>query len=266
MLTLLVSGAQGCGRTSLKNLLLYELTQRSQAPPLVVEFTVAPVLNRAQTALSLARMLARQAKGLNSAAATAMATTIETWKNDIIPGAEPLIDNLFGPLKEDIQARFSGASVIIFLDALNHAVTRDTAQACAAMLQGLSDFVILALTDNDDARFIRSSCIMHGQPVALIDAPKVGLATVREFLKGRLAKARMQGITAPDALHPFTDDALLALLASSNPHDRQPISLPIRVAIQKLANAIEKKCAATTAGGAAPGVIGGAEMRAALGV
>src|SRR5271166_5718821 len=79
MMTLLLSGAQGCGRTSLKNLLRYELTQRSPAPSLVVEFVVTPVINRGQVALSLTRALARVAKVRDPTAETDMTATIDGW-------------------------------------------------------------------------------------------------------------------------------------------------------------------------------------------
>jgi hypothetical protein len=133
------------------------------------------------------------------------------------------------------------------------------------MLHGFVDFVILTLTDNDDARYIRSSCIMNGQPVALIDAPRIDLDGLRAFLRRRLDKARVRVAVTSD-LHPFTDDALIALFAPSNRHDREPVRLPIGVAIQKLAKAMERKGKATRPAGASLGEIGEADIRAVLGV
>lgn len=265
MMLLLLSGAQGCGRSSLESLLSYETIQRFKTPPITPKLTLTNVLDKRAIAIAMARALSVEVKKHSLEASTALGSTIDSWRDDNPPGVEPMIDTLFDRLRSEMQTSLPDVGVILTLDAIRHSVTRDTAQACAAMPQGLADFVILILTNHDDAQFIRSSSIRKGQPVALVDAPRLDLVTTRAVLEKRLKNCRVPGAIT-SVLYPFTDDALAALFEPSPNFRDQTIKLPIRVAMQKLADAAERKCSASTSASTDLGVIDAADIRKTLGL
>ena len=261
MLTLLISGPQGCGRSSLKNLLLFELIQQAAQPPIVVEWPVTPSINRAQNMVSLARKLAQTAQALDVGAGTALNTVIADWQKDQLVGQEPDIDYLFAQLRQDLQIHLPSSPVVVSLEALSHTLSRDTAYATSATLESVADFVVLSLTNTDDAKIVRTSCINNGRPVALIEAPKVDLDTAKRLLSHHLRRLRAEA--AADELFPFTEPALAVLFAGTDARVQPSVSLPIRVALQKLSAALTNKC---QPGGGPPGPITAADMRATLGV
>ena len=260
MMLLLISGAQGCGRSSLKNLLLYELADRLKPAPIVAEYTIAPSTDPSQSALDMARAVELQVMFRNLQFGGIIKGLNDTWRDDQ-KLSQPNLGNLFSQLKEAMKAGLPKTPVIVSINALRHQVSIDTAYVTATMVEKLADFVILSITDNDVALVIRKKCAKEGQPVALIDAPKVDLAKARTFVAERFSRARAGAAVQPP-IFPFTDEALTILFAPTK-RGGDIVHLPLRVAIEKLNGAMSARCNPAKPN---PSPISAADMRASLGL
>lgn len=261
MTVMLISGEQGCGRSSLKNLLLFELADRCKPAPIVAEYLAQPSTNRTSIAINVARAVERAVKITKPDLAKTIGETISTWRDDLIPGGEGDLDSLFTAIKQDIAQILHDTCVIVSINALLHQISIDAAHATAMMVQQLADFAILSVTDPNHGRIIRNKCVRAGQPVALVDAPKVDLVETRKFIAERFSRARA-GAQVPSPIFPFTDQALTELFAP-NRRGNKPVCLSLRVAIEKLSGAMSLRC---DPAGCDPRPIDAADMRAVLDV
>lgn len=266
-MTFLISGAGGCGRSSMKNLLLYELGTRAQSGLLTVEALANLSISRAQSAMSLTQAIASTvgAKELalghqNKPTSSALLDAAKTWKGLIVDAAEPDTGSLFQTLKGIVRQAFPDEWLVVTLDALNPALTQDTARTTRDMLDGFADFIIFALTDADHARFIRNKCQQAMKPIFWVNAPKVSKEAVTKFLDKRFADERTKPAPVGQSLHPFTKEAISILFDPSRAGD-PAVTMPLRVAIKKLESALTSRLA----NGKSPGgPITGPEMRAFL--
>jgi hypothetical protein len=154
-LIIVISGASGAGRTSLENLLRFEIASRAQSPPIVTEYRIGVTSKRAQDALNFAtsfikeveRRLAKtgekrkEIKNLPKQ----LRETVKEWKENLVAD-DPNTDFLFQQLAGDIRTYLPETPIVFCLDASNHINTPDTWTPACTMLRNLADYIILSLT------------------------------------------------------------------------------------------------------------------------
>src|ERR1044072_9066262 len=234
--TILISGESGSGRSSIKNLLVYELEKSKNPAPIVLVLTVpaSPTLEKLATALSF--KLSQEMTKRSPADAPAIQQTIANWR--AVSGADPNAELLFPELRQNLDEALPGADVIVTLDASSHNLTRDSARATNAMLNGFATFVIMSLTAPGDAQFIRNKSLEGGKP-SWIGVPGVDAATIVGYVSRRLAAERTPGAQPASATFPFDGGAIEELFAKTSGKGNEKIS--IRIALTRLTMALQNK-------------------------
>ena len=238
-----ISGFTGTGRTSLINLLLFEIRQRALSAPIVTKYPVRITSNRRLEAMNFADNFMRTV--LKSTAGTKqrrikklMESTFEKWKTNSSL-EEPNADYLFQQLALDVDDVLPNTPIAFSLDATDYMNTPDTWRLICMMLQHLANYIILSLSNRDHARYIKDSLLRNNFQVVWVDAPRVDVSRTKSFLTHRLGAEREGLIAQGQELFPFTDDALDALFAPTS--GNQPVPQSISVAIKRLKGAFEKK-------------------------
>lgn len=260
MMTLLISGARGCGRTSLRNLLIYEIQHHAKEKPIVVDYEIALANDEKQNASGLADFLfdALEIVGVDTGPLQTMFWARFNRATPPTPAA------IFASLKPKIRELLPEAPIVFVLDGSNSNVTADTAKTVCGMLRNIADYAILSVTDDEDAAHLTHHFTTTQRPVAWVDSPRVDEARMRAYLQARLGAER--SAANPDMLHPFTDDALRELFApGSNAKRDQRVTLPIKVALAKIAGAFSQKCSSWQTSDAAPFSITAADVQTYLG-
>jgi hypothetical protein len=242
----LISGFRGSGRTSALNLLKYEFSARSAVEPLVLEYSAKITTDLTQHAKEFALILQRAARRAgHPQLANQLATTQQEWVG--VGGSSP--ETLFDFFKQDISDLVPGLPVAIVLDAQDHKVTSDVWRPICRMLSRMSNFIIVSLSDWEQAKHFRANLERGEFDVAWVDAPKVTETKITQFLSHRLSKERAAPEAVP-SLAPFTPEALQVLFrptGNKGPLDKEPpgvTMLPIAVAMSRLAGVFQRKAAA----------------------
>ena len=233
---LLVSGFSGCGRSSAINLLLYEIENRMGHAPLRVDYSVSITATLVQHAISIAQLL-MDAAAPTATLATNLERRLDRWLKYTPAGLSPDPDGLFQALKTAIPA---GLGVVTVLDAANHKVPSETWRKICEILAHISDFIIVSLSDRQEAELFRSILSRGQYQVGWIDAPKITEDKMTKLLALRLEHERMAKGASPTPLAPFTAAALSALYQRGK-GATQPVSWPIAVAMGWLAKAFAAK-------------------------
>ncbi|HEX8364626.1 MAG TPA: hypothetical protein VF603_05010 [Allosphingosinicella sp.] len=255
-ITVIISGEAGSGRSSIKNLLVYQLKQGRDPATIVLDVPVPPSPTRQDVATVLSTKLMFAVRDRNRDLKDRVKETFDTWKD--MSASDPNAEMLFQLLADDLRDGLPGAEVIVILDASSHNLTRDAARATIAMLRGFATYVIMSLTNVEDARFIKDSGDA-GRP-ALIDAPYVDAPMIKLYVERRLAAERAEGFRPVHAFFPFDPEAIDEMFESTSPEHRNTAS--ISVALSRLASALRRKAASE---GGAPPTISRADMQAVLG-
>jgi hypothetical protein len=255
---IVISGVSGTGRSSLENLLLFEIEAHGKSVAVCTRYAIEISSNKVQTAHNFASMfideiedyLSRANVGKNAKSLPKkLLATVKDWRDNLVEG-EANTEFLFQRLMRDVRRILPDLPIVFCLDASNHINTPDTWRPACTMLRNLADFVILSLSKKDDAAVLRTS-LRDGQVrVVWVDAPRVDEDQTKRFLAARLAAERVAVAPAGQELFPFTDRAIGALFA---PTGDEPVKFSIGVAIRKLKGAFEKKCADVSATLADPG-------------
>jgi hypothetical protein len=267
---ILLSGFKGHGRKSLHNLLYWEIS-KTPPPPILVQYTAEVFPETDKTANAILNIFLSQAEQYRNKHFFAsqlydrLRDSVTRWKNNSLIGPPP-IDILFDYFRGDLQMNKPKPPVIFSLDASTHAFDLDVWRPTCSMLCRLADYIIVSFSDFQKASILRTNLVgQRDKPVetALVDAPRVRLKEIRDFLEWRLSDHR-SAPPAPAApkpdLAPFTEDALGALISpgslvrnngSSIDRSRQKAmiadtesgqSLSIKVVIDRLAGAFSEKC------------------------
>jgi len=244
-----ISGVSGTGRTSLENLLQFEITARADSEPLLTRYTIEVSSNKVQAAQNFATLFiqdiedylskvkrAKEAKTLPKR----LKAIMKEWRESLVPD-EPNTDFLFQQLTREVRKILPKTPIVFSLDATNHINTPDTWRPACIMLRNLADFVILSLSNHDHASYLRTSLKDYQMRAVWIHAPRIDAAQTIRFLTARLLEERTANLEPGEELFPFTEGAVKALFAPAG--GAGPITLSIGVAIKKLKGAFEKKCA-----------------------
>jgi len=240
-----ISGANQTGRTSLENLLIFEVERRKQLAPVRIRFTMTMVSDKLQAARDLADAfifdLASYLEDMGRADDAAQLSeklnvVLRTW---VERGASANPEFLFLQLNREVRRKLPDAPIVFCCDASNHTNTPDLWYPACVMLRNLADVVILSLSRANDAKRLRTRLQdNYSRSVAWVDAPRIDLKQAAELLEIRLDSARTS--TARRPLFPFADDAMAALFA---PTGDQPITFPIGFVVKYLKSAFDRKCA-----------------------
>jgi hypothetical protein len=247
-----ISGFSGTGRTSLINLLLYEIKARASSSPLITNYPIVITRNRVQDAKNFAsnflRTVTKFAEGNKQKKIRSlpgvMQATFTNWK-DNLSSDEPNTDFLFQQLAIDAQDAIPSTPIVFSLDATDYMNTPDTWRPTCTMLRNLANYIILSLSNRDHAVYILNSLTRNNFRIVWIDAPRMDIGRAKRFLMQRLSAEREGPPIAGEELFPFTDEALAALFSPTT--GNQPVPLAISVAIRKLKGAFEKKLAEVAA-------------------
>jgi hypothetical protein len=244
-LIVVISGFAGTGRTSLINLLLYEIKTRAASTPLITDYPIKITRNRVQDAKNFASNFIRAVTKFTAGSKRKeirnlpkkMQTTFNEWKENLSP-EEPNTDFLFQGLAMDAQDALPDTQIVFSLDATDYMNTPDTWRPTCTMLRHLANYIILSLSNRDHAIYILNSLMKNGFQIVWVDAPRVDVTRTKHFLAHRLAAER-GGAAVGEELFPFSDEAIAALFSPTS--GDQPISLAISVVIRKLKAAFDKK-------------------------
>ena len=242
-MVILISGFRGSGRTSALNLLKYEIAARSLRPPIAIEYNATITANQNQHAREIALILLRAVRraGLDPLAGR-LAETQKDWAAAVGDNAGSP-ETLFAMFKDDIADLASGLSVVITLDAQDHKVTSDVWRPICRMLSRVADFVIVSLSDHDQAQHFRNNLELGEFQVAWVDAPKVTKDRIMQFLSHRLSKERVEPARVHSPLSPFTPEALQVLFRAIGGNKAEG-TMPIAVAMSRLTDVFRHKAQA----------------------
>ena len=243
---IVISGFNGTGRTSLINLLLYEIKHRAPSGLIVTKYPIKITSSRRQDAMNFADNFIRTVTNFTAgnrqraikSLPTKMKDTFDRWKANSSPD-ETNADYLFQQLALDAEDVLPTTPIVFSLDATDYMNTPDTWRPTCTMLRYLANYIILSLSNRDHAIYLKNSLQRSNFQVVWIDSPRVDVPRARRFLTHRLAAER-EGVTVQGAeLFPFTDEAVNALFAPTN--GNQSVPQPISVTIKKLKGAFDKK-------------------------
>ncbi|HEX8063987.1 MAG TPA: hypothetical protein VF535_12315 [Allosphingosinicella sp.] len=238
-MTFLISGPTGCGRSSLENLILFELAQRSGEPLVVSQRLSLSAQDNFTRGTMLVQDLEDAVRQRSQAVADTILSTFSRWQQLTPPGVQPDITNLLARIRRNIEQGLPGAPIVVSFDALDHSIGHDTGLEALEMVQGFADVAILSVTIPDHASFVRSRFSSRQRPVAWINAPRIQESAFRQYLERRMGAERAAGSTPPHATYPLSDEAISTLFAPAE--GSGPVELSIRLAIQKLAGALAYK-------------------------
>jgi hypothetical protein len=129
-----ISGVGGTGRTSLEELLLFEIASRAKSAPVITDYRIGITSKRVQDAANFASLfIARvedivkggeQRKGVKGLP-KALRATVKEWKDGLV-GDDPNTEFLFTRLAENMRNSLPDTPVVFRLDATNHMNTPDT--------------------------------------------------------------------------------------------------------------------------------------------
>lgn len=255
--TILISGEVGSGRSSMKNLLVFELQKGKNPLPVVLEVPVPPSPSRQQVANLLSMKVMAAVRARQPALVPEVQQTIETW--NLIAGSDPDAESLFPLLSEHLSAAAPKAEIIVVLDASNHNLTRDAARATSVMLRGFATYIIMSLTSADDARLIKDS--LEGVSRSWIDAPYVEAPKVRDYVERRLASERAADFKPSPGTYPFEPGAIEEMFRSTAGGGGGG-RVSISVVLRRLTAALRDKA---THAGPPPVTISRADMQTILG-
>lgn len=237
--TFLISGPTGCGRSSLENLIMFEVAQRSGAPLVVRQKLSLSAQDNFTRGTMLVQDLEDAVRQRNETVADAILGTFTRWQTLTPPGVQPDITNLLGRIRRNVEQGLAGTPIIVSFDALDHSIGYDAGLDAVEMVQGFADVAILSVTVPDHASYVRSRFSSRQRPVAWINAPRIREPAFREYVKRRMVAERTPGPPPPHSTFPLSDEAIATLFAPAE--GGGPVELSIRLAIQKLANALDYK-------------------------
>jgi len=244
-MVVLISGFRGTGRTSVKNLLLYEIATRTRGVPVVTEFKISMTAQRAQDAANLANTFVKNFEGRPNTGNVkkALQETIKGWRENLL-GDDPNMEFLFQSLRNDVDAAIPDTTTVFCLDASSYSASPDMWRQTCKAVSLLADFVILFISDRNQANFSKSNLLRNNFQVAWIDAPTVDRAKMAHFLAKRLRDERVASQQrVASELAPFTPDALDALFSATDGTAPRPVvRLPISFALDTLKRAFNQKC------------------------
>jgi len=241
--TILISGAAGSGRSSMKNLLIYALERAALAGgagtrPIILDIPVALSPDQQQAARALCLALITQIEARKADAVDAFDRALDRWQRLAGPNMADVV-SLFQMLQNLLVQHLPGVEVIVVLDASNHALTRDAARATNAMLNGFASYVIMSLTKSDDALFIRDE-LASRQTTAWVNAPKVVSKVASDYVATRNAAERAAAYADPDQLFPFQQAAIDYLFQATSGSGTEEVA--IGIILEKLTRAMALKC------------------------
>jgi hypothetical protein len=243
-MVILISGFRGSGRTSALNLLKYEITQRAVQPPVIVEYKTAQITtNLNQHAKEIAYVTQRAVRRLGHVALAGQLSTAQTEWAAAVGETSSNPDMLFSIFADEIRDHVPGLPIVVALDAQDHKVTSDVWRPICRMLGQVARYIIVSLSDRDQAQHFRANLERGEFQVAWIDAPKVSEPRIRQFLSDRLSGARVGPVGPAAALTPFTPEAVQALFRATG-ENADTIAVPIAVAMSRLADVFQKKAMA----------------------
>lgn len=254
--TILISGEAGSGRSSMKNLLLFELQKGKTPAPVVLDVPVPPSPTRQHVANLLSMKVMAAVGAIQPALMTGVRETMAAWQ--LIAGSDPNAETLFPLLGDHLREAAPNAEIIVVLDASSHNLTRDAARATSAMLRGFATYVIMSLTAAADASFIKRS--LEGASRSWIDAPYVEAAKVRDYVERRLASERAAGFKPSTGTYPFEPGAIEEMFKPTAAGGAGRVS--ISVVLKRLTAALRQKAAYA---GPPPVTISRADMQTILG-
>jgi len=249
---ILLSGFQGTGRKSLRNMLHYDVGKRfAPRPVIVTEHTAAIVPDRLNVADTLLQSFFRRVKDYDDTfknkganrLSKRMADTRKEWKENALV-ASPDIDALFEYLREDLGKAATVPLIVFFLDATVHALDLDAWRPTCATLCRLADYIFVSFSDVSKASILKYNLATNAVQVAQVDSPRITKAQAVKFLRWRLAEERtlLPASVGPEPeLAPFTEAAINELFAPT-PKAPAPVVLPIKVVIARLDSAFSQKC------------------------
>jgi hypothetical protein len=253
---IVISGLSGTGRTSLEELLLYEIAHRSGSKSIVTDYSIQVSAKPAQDAGDFARMFIGEVQDYlddiaeKSEAQKALVERLNAQRKDWIDSGDESSRNpeaLFGAFARPVRRAFPNTPIVFRLDATHYLNSSDTWGPILRMLRQLADYVILSLSVKDDASLLQAR-LERDIRIFWIDAPRISADKMKSFLERRLAAERSNAEADLDPLFPFTEEALDALFAGTEQGKR--VEHPISVAIQKLRRAFDKKYDEIAAAGA----------------
>ncbi len=235
---IVISGGSQTGRSSLENLLLFEVKARSKTKPIRTEFKIEISSNKVVAAHNFALTFVsdivdyvddlKRIKGAKALPGKLRAT-IAAWKASVTEG-EPNTEFLFQQLTRDVRKTLPDTPIVFCLDASSHMNTPDTWRPACVMLRNLADFVLLSLSKPDHAAYLRTSLRDSQMRAAWIDAPRVGADQIKRFLATRLAVERLAPVG--HELFPFTEGAIRELFAPTR--KGEVITLSIGVVTRRM--------------------------------
>jgi hypothetical protein len=237
--TFLISGPTGCGRSSLENLILFELAERSGTPLVVRQRLSLSAQDNFTRGTMLVQDLEDSVRERDEAVADTILRTFGRWQQLTPPGVQPDVTNLLARIRRIIEQQLPGAPIVVSFDALDHSIGHDAGLNAVEMVQGFADVAILSVTIPDHASYVRSRFASRQRPVAWINAPRIREGSFRQYVERRMVAERQAGAPPPHTIYPLSDEAISSLFA---PAERGgPVELSIRLAIQKLARALDYK-------------------------
>jgi hypothetical protein len=248
-IVILISGSAGCGRSSLQNLLVYELEKRSKVKPIITLFPKSLLTqNQTQNALNLSdrfvKTLKRQSDMSSKSAAQAAEEEVEGWRKNLIGDVENT-EYLFSNLKVVVSDNLPNKLIICCLDASDHKISLGIWRPACIMLSQIANFIIVLLSDRSHADWFKENLVKREFQVVWVDVPVVTDAKMVQFLAKRLNEERpdVPGKSVKDPLLPFTHAAVSKVFASGTKvPGENPVPLSIRTALQHLGGVYSMKC------------------------
>lgn len=241
----LISGFQGTGRTSLKNLLLFEIATRSAKEPIVTEIKISLTTDRAQDAQNLASTFVKNFTTPTNMGnvRNALQESIKNWRESRL-GSDPNMEFLFQSMRNDVEAAIPDRPIVFCFDATNHATSPDAWRQICKAVALLADFVILFVSDRNQANLSKTILAQSNYQAAWIDAPAVDHGKMGRFLAKRLREERIAAHQhAAAELAPFHPDALKVLFsATQGAGQPENVTLAISFALANLKRAFNNKC------------------------
>jgi len=211
-LLIVIQGADGTGRESLRNLILHKIQEESGVPPVIAEINLDS-FNHADNIKEIALTFYHSYGNSTYKSPTRdeLKLIYDEGKDSPNPGAETFYAGMFKRFNQEVRRVQKNHRMVLLLNGTfaTGGDSYDTWRVIYNSTSSLFQYIIVMTTAEKEATSIRAVFRRDNKNVTVIKARELSLDDAKNYLQARLGQERIAPVN--DRLLPFTEAALTEL-------------------------------------------------------